>query len=84
MDHLTCPTENSIRTSGIPKHPGNDSTCSLTKTLWKSHPKRVDTRSVNFLVAGGKLMSACTEEVPRGRQRGVSWWRRTEGVKNSR
>jgi len=36
---------------------------------------------VNFLVAGGKLMSTCTEEVPRGRQRGVSWWRRTEGVK---
>lgn len=26
-------------------------------------------------------MSTCTEEVPRGRQRGVSWWRRTEGVK---
>ena len=43
MDHLTCPTENSIRTSGIPKLPGNDSTFSLTKTLWKSHPKWVDT-----------------------------------------
>lgn len=38
MDHLTCPTENSIPTSGIPKLPGNDSTFSLTKTLWKSHP----------------------------------------------
>ena len=50
MDHLTCPTENSIPTSGIPKLPGNDSTFSLSKTLWKSHPKRGDTRSVNFLV----------------------------------